>query len=280
MYLYHFSTAANKPPIAAKPQIPKKPQNVINKPIPATRPAVNNKPALSPATTLKTTTKPPVSHGSSSNVTITNKPLHQWENHNGSEPVTTIQTSTIATLQAHENENDPTHIYDEVYQQAPTRKDLKGFFGATPTPATDPVFISRPNVDPSHSFPPPFAEKPKNKHRKHSRNRTEPQDDTTPYAVSQPLHSDKIYRKKKTSQTSADRSGDSGVAGLQMLPVPRSTRARFGGSTKSEDSDFGSTTSDQDSGSEGWDNDSWDETPDSQVNIICLMKQIYTTRFL
>ncbi|XP_072050566.1 FYVE, RhoGEF and PH domain-containing protein 4-like isoform X3 [Amphiura filiformis] len=47
-----------------------------------------------------------------------------------------------------------------------------------------------------------------------------------------------------------------------MLEVPKSTIKRIGGSTKSEDSDFGSTGSDRDSGSDDW--DSWDSTSDSQ----------------
>ena len=202
-------------------------------------------------------------------------------------PVAKLQASNsveVATLQSHENENDPHHIYDEVYQQAPASKDLKKFFGATPTPATERVetnsgppkgFFAKKhdNVALNQSYPPAIpTEKPPKKSRKPSKNRTannDQGDDANPYAVSAPLHSGNkvINRKKKSSQTSADRSGDSGIApGIQMLEVPKNIRTRKnGGSTKSEDSDFGSTASDADSGSEGW--ESWDSSSDSQVII-------------
>ena len=224
---------------------------------------------------------PKLQHGN------TPPPVTKLQPSNKPKPVAKLQASNsvdVAKLQSHENENDPHHIYDEVYQQAPQIKDLKKFFGATPTPATETVetnigpakgFFAKKHdhVPLNQSYPPAIpTEKPPKKSRKPSKNRTannDQMDDASPYAVSAPLHSGNkvINRKKKTSQTSADRSGDSGIApGIQMLEVPKNIRTRKnGGSTKSEDSDFGSTASDAESGSEGW--DSWDSCSDSQVII-------------
>lgn len=239
-----FISAANKPPIAAKPIIPKKPQlqqnNQHGNNNQVSKPGLANKPATH---TLAHT----VSCG----------------NHGSG------YLPPLATLQSHEDENDPMHIYDEVYQE-PQFKDLKKFFGQTPVPEASPTvqsegFFGKLKANVKNQTP----LSPKVPKKKHSRTKTHPQpkiaDDTNPYAISPPLHSEKdkkgLNRRKKTSQTSADRSGDSGIApGIQMLEVPRG-RLRHGGSTKSEDSDFGD--------SESWDGDDWELSNDSQVCFVC-----------